>query len=326
MNPAKPGFFALRLPALSGLCAAAGSLACIGTVLGFLGAYGWFLDLAAHFRVHYAVGLLVISLAFGLARQWRTAGIFLFFALPNLAVIAPLYLESPPQISSHGPQLRALFLNLNSQNRQDGAVRQLIAAQQPDVIVLAEYTPHWWYVLKGLETEYPYVLTEPQDGNFGIALYSKRPLINPNILSFGDAGLPSVMAGIESGGKTFQLIGTHPLPPIGSEYASQRDRQLADVAGTIAGLSTPVLLLGDLNTTPWSASFRALLAKAKLHDASVGHGVQPTWPAQMPPLMIPLDHCLYSDGIVMLRKSVGEPVGSDHYPIIVDFALGNRGG
>lgn len=323
-NSGKSGFFTPRLPVLSGLCAAAGSLACVGTALGFLGAYGWFFDLFSHFRVQYAAGLAAIGLGFALVRQTRTAIVFLLFALPNLALIAPYYGKAPVQVSGAAPRFRAVFLNLNAQNRQEQAVREFIAAQQPDFIVLAEFSHYWWHALKSLETEYPYFLTEPQDDNFGIALYSKRPA-NLKLKTFGDAGLPSATAEVETGGKRFVLAGTHPWPPVGAEYAGWRDRQLADIGKTLAGLPMPVLVLGDLNATPWSAPFRALLAQTQWHDASISRGVQPTWPTQMPLLMIPLDHCLYSDGIVILDKRIGGPVGSDHYPIIVDFALGNRG-
>ena len=58
-----------------------------------------------------------------------------------------------------------------------------------------------------------------------------------------------------------------------------------------------------------------------LRDSSRGMGLQPTWPADIPLLWIPIDHCLYSDGIEIRGRRTGPDVGSDHFPLIVDFEL-----
>jgi endonuclease/exonuclease/phosphatase (EEP) superfamily protein YafD len=38
-------------------------------------------------------------------------------------------------------------------------------------------------------------------------------------------------------------------------------------------------------------------------------------------MRIPIDHCLFSPGIRILSKEVGPRVGSDHFPVIVDFLI-----
>ena len=86
-------------------------------------------------------------------------------------------------------------------------------------------------------------------------------------------------------------------------------------------LDAPVLLLGDLNATPWSHPFKRLLQETGLIDGSRGMGYQPTWPAGVLPLLIPIDHCLHSQELRVVHKEVGPMVGSDHYPVIVDFAF-----
>ena len=83
----------------------------------------------------------------------------------------------------------------------------------------------------------------------------------------------------------------------------------------------PKILLGDLNITPWSYFFGRLLRTANLRDPSVGIGFKTTWPVGQILLRIPIDHCLVSPEIAVEDRRVGTDVGSDHFPLVVDFAL-----
>ena len=169
---------------------------------------------------------------------------------------------------------------------------------------------------------YPYSVSSPRVDNFGIALFSKLPLIDPVVTSFGpDADVPSVQAKIAWQGKTLTFLGTHPVPPISPQYAQLRNEQLHAVALHSSTLEGSILLMGDLNTTPWSYHFRRLLAVSGLTDCNRGYGLQTTWHAQRPMLRIPIDHCLHSSDITILDKRVGRDVGSDHFPIIVSFTF-----
>ncbi|HOT74326.1 MAG TPA: hypothetical protein PK467_00955 [Candidatus Wallbacteria bacterium] len=62
-------------------------------------------------------------------------------------------------------------------------------------------------------------------------------------------------------------------------------------------------------------------AAACLKNSAEGFGLFPSWPSHMPPLRIPIDHCLYSAGVTILKVFKGRFIGSDHFPIIVDFMV-----
>lgn len=117
------------------------------------------------------------------------------------------------------------------------------------------------------------------------------------------------------------ILGTHPLPPISAEYSRLRDEQLERVARFARTVASPLLLLGDLNTSPWSDRFRSFLRESGLHDSALGRGLQATWPAGWWPFSIPIDHGLYSAGLAVLSRRVGSFVGSDHYPILAEVAV-----
>jgi len=79
--------------------------------------------------------------------------------------------------------------------------------------------------------------------------------------------------------------------------------------------------VGDLNSSSWSPAFRDLLRDAGLRDTRLGRGVQSTWPAWLPMVQIPIDHALVSPGVRVHGRFVGDRVGSDHLPVVLDFSV-----
>lgn len=300
--------------------------ACLASVAGSAGRFWWVLDLASHFRVQYVVVLLVLCLVLVAIRLRRLAVVPGTFALLNLALVLPLYWGS---WRSHGPPAgtaRAMMMNVHTGNTDYSAVLDAIKHYDPDVLFLEEVDQRWMDALHPLDGEYPYVISRPRNDNFGVAFYSRHPFITSEILEIGRAGAPSVLVKLELQGRDVYILGTHPLPPVNAAYANFRDTQLAEIPGVVKALDAPVLLLGDLNATPWSYAFRRLLRDSALLDGSREVGYQATWPVGLFPLLIPIDHCLHSPGIRIVRKEIGPAVGSDHYPVVVDFALPAPGG
>ena len=309
----------------TGLLTIAGVLACLATLTGFAGRFWWGFELATHFRLQYALALGGFTLLLLALRQWRWPAPFGAFALLNLAIIAPAFWEDDPAASvadKSQPTLRALLANVNAENRDSERLRRLIAAADPDVIVLLEATPWLLEQLRDLGERYPHRMAEPRDDPFGIALFSRHPFSQSQIVHFGGgAGPPSIVATIIAGARPFTLIGTHPWPPVSAEFANGRNEQLRALAARARQIQAPLLVLGDLNVSPWSPWFARLLADSGLRDSRRGRGLQPSWPAGWPLLWIPIDHALFSTGIRLRRRDIGPAIGSDHYPVIVDFQV-----
>lgn len=288
-----------------------------------LGQFWWGFELTTHFRVQY-VGVLVFCALVALPRRNRWwAAIFAMAALLNVFMVvsvgAPNTIAAP--ITGHEPTLRALVVNVNSSNRDYPRIRKVINDYNPDFVVLLEATPWLVECLSDLSDRYPHRLAQPREDNFGIALLSRQPAYHMRIVTLGTAGLPSVVAEFQMGQRSFAIMGTHPLPPVSPSQAYYRNDQLQSVATFIRQKGPPLLLLGDLNVTPWSPYFKRLLLDAGLSDSRSGRGILPTWPVGWPLFWIPIDHILFSSGIHILARRTGESVGSDHYPVIVDFQI-----
>jgi endonuclease/exonuclease/phosphatase (EEP) superfamily protein YafD len=298
-----------------------GAPAALLSVAGLAGGYWWVLDLASHFRVQYFAVLAVSAAVLLLCRAYRTAFLFAAAALLNAVLIYPLYTGGPETLQPDARVLRAMQINVHTANTGYDAVLGSVTSHNPDFVLLEEVDARWLAGLGALSQTYPHVIARPRNDNFGIALFSKHPFADSQIVVYGPAGVPSVLAMIDLEGASFYLLGTHPLPPVSRDYAERRDQQLLDIANAARGLDKPVLLLGDLNVSPWSYHFKRLLRRSGLRDGARGMGFQPSWPTGVLPLSIPIDHSLHSPGIAIANRVIGQDVGSDHFPLIVDFML-----
>ena len=309
-----------KLPAYFDRLAWTGTgLLAMASLPGFLGGLHWLPDLFAHFRVQYLqLALLLAGICLWVRRN-RCAAALVAVAAFNYAFILPLYMGKPPPPT--GKPMRAMLMNLNAANGKVQSVLKSIRTADPDVLLLEEVTPDWAFELSVLAGNFPYRVSEPQEGCFGIMLLAKHPMERGRIVEIGDAGVPSIIADLHLPHGTVSIVGTHPVPPIGAAYARNRNLQLAALPAVTKAQQHPVLLMGDLNTTPWSPHFAKLIQESGLHNSMKGFGFQPTWPANLPFMRIPLDHVLYSDGIVVHNRMVGGNVGSDHFPVVVDFSI-----
>ena len=304
-----------------GILIATGSLFCCATLTGFAGSFWWVFDLVAHFPVQYFLSLACIAFILALYRRCRVVSVFTAFAILNFALIIPLYIPEKSTNQDTSRTFRAMLVNVQTSNDNFSGVVDLIKTYDPEFIVFEEVNSKWLKELRSLSKTYPYTVAQPRVDNFGIALFSRIPFQKADILYIGDASVPSVIASLDLGETSLTILGTHPIPPVRTEHFRLRNDQLAEIPKHIANVSQPVLLLGDLNVSPWSYYFRRLLKESGLRDSSRGNGFQPTWPTTTFLLLVPIDHCLYSPAIEMVNKELGPNIGSDHYPIVVDFKV-----
>jgi endonuclease/exonuclease/phosphatase (EEP) superfamily protein YafD len=290
------------------------------TLACFVARYSWRLELASHFRVQYFWALTAAAVLLAFCRQAKLAVVAAVLAMVNLAIIAPLYI-GPAQRAPTGPTLRAMSLNVHYLNHNYGATLELIVIEQPDFVALFEVTPEWLDALDFLTPDYPHQHRLPDDGGGGIALYSRHAIVDLDVHG-EEAFAPTIVARVRVPGGPLTLLCTHPASPSSAENAGMRDRQLMQAGELARSTLGAVVLVGDLNTTSWSPTFHDLLRVSGLRDSRRGFGVEASWPSlPLAVLRIPIDHCLVSPSVTILDRRIGPPVGSDHLPVFVDFAL-----
>ena len=291
-------------------------LVALPTYLALGARWWWVFDLATHFRFFYACALLPLAAVLCATKRWRLLAWVAVALLIDISWLAPHYLgRTVPDDASF---TRIISINVLFNNLQRERVLQLIQQESPDIVLLVEVDPSWQPTLSELASQFPHALAEPRAGSFGIALFSKLPLEDLQVVETGSTGSPSIHATVEIGKTNVRIVGTHFMPPMSSERFQLRNEQLLATAQALAQKPRPCLVLGDMNITPWSPHFRDLLEIGNLCNSQAGFGIQPSWLGA-----IPIDHLLHSEDIAVLNRRIGPQVGSDHRPLIVDFVVRN---
>lgn len=302
-----------------GLLQAAGILTIAFSLLTLLQSNHHGLQLFTHFRLQYFVVASLLVVAFVVMRERRYAVLLFATAFINGAHVLPWYLDEP--YSTDGRELRLLSVNLLSNNTGFDRFFALIDNEQPDVLVLQEVSPAWAAELARLGGAYPHQVVEAREGNYGIAVLSKYPLVAAATVASEPLALPTIVATLDVGGKTLQLVGTHPMIPLGAAKYGARNTQLAAIANLLRRSSGARVVVGDLNLSMWDLNYRAFEARTGLRNVRRGFGIVPTWPVFFPFAMIPIDHVLVSDEIGVRDVRTGPRMGSDHLPLVATITL-----
>jgi endonuclease/exonuclease/phosphatase (EEP) superfamily protein YafD len=294
-------------------------------VTGSLGADIWLLDLSSHFPLQYlAVQLMGMAL---LLKFKPRAYLALGFALVILISLntAKVYAYYWPQTQaaqakSSASKLKILQLNVLWSNQNYSSVDKLLMTTHADIVSLQEVTPTWYKALehlKGLK-RFPYKLKELNSKN---VLLSKIPLKSSKIITVSAIEPQNSIfyTEIPLGGKTVSITTLHPFITL-SSYDENRYIQHFQELDRLPYRPYRVLI-GDLNTTPWSMHYSRFLKQMDLKDARAHQGFYPTWNAFKPFFYIPIDHVLVSDQFQPLYQKVGPFIGSDHLPVYMELAL-----
>ena len=263
-----------------------------------------FLNLASSFRVQLLLALSLATLPvlflFPGKRRLLFLGVPAVIAFTNLSYYIPL--ENPP-----GQEIRVTMANIYSGNRDLSVLRAWLEKHPADVLGILEVAPHHLPLLE--EFGYDFVLAESATSYFGIALLSKTTPLNYQVLE-RESPFPSILAVYED----YQVIVTHPVPPLTKQTRLVGDEQLMRLSEFVKASEKPTIFMGDFNATDWDRRCEPL-KEAGLRNTRQGFGILPTWPTHRPLMLIPIDHIYIPEPWGVTECEVGPNIGSDHYPI-----------
>ena len=280
-----------------------------------------YLELTTHFRLQYLIAAVVCALLMAGFQSWKFAAVALLCGVLNAVYLLP-YFGSKPQVIGAEKKVRIFHANVLWKSENYEAVLALIRENNPDVVVLQELSEEWGNQVSVLGETYPNSKQVPLAEGAGMAIFSRYPLTEVEVLKLDDSPHIALRARVDAEGETFTLLALHPTVPLSPVKFVNRNRQFKAAAELLNSIGGHKVVIGDLNTTMWSPYFTNFLREARLRDGRVGFGLQTSWPVPLPSfLRLPIDHCLASEGVQVDRLELGVRTGSDHHPLIVDLSL-----
>jgi len=256
-------------------------------------------------------GLFVLALAGCVA--WQGYKIFPYTPLAPVQVHCA---RTPAGASA----FRLLIANVLMHNRQYDRFLRVVQAATPDLILAVEIDDRWLVALQQLEHHYPQVVRQPQGNMYGIGLWSRFPLIAPQVRFLMQQDIPSIYTEVElPNGQRFCLYGLHPRPPepLRDQDATPRDAELVSVGRVIGTHQRPTVVAGDLNDVAWSHTTALFPRLSRLLDPRRGRGFYNTFNANIPWFRYPLDHVFHSPCFTLIDLRRLAHIGSDHFPMCI---------
>jgi endonuclease/exonuclease/phosphatase (EEP) superfamily protein YafD len=274
-------------------------------------------------------GLVSLPLMLFWPIEWTTWHLVLTLVLVGCMtyqayMVLPYTVIWPKQVvkarSTHPDHSVSLLVsNVLTPNQNKQALMDLIGQHQPDLVITLETDQVWEDALKPIEASYPHVVRVPMDNLYGMHLYSRLPLIDPEIKFLLSPEIPSIHTQVKlRNGQTFWLYCLHPKPPSPTEAhdSTLRDAELLMVGRHIENSDQSCIVAGDLNDVAWSRTTRLFQRISGLLDPRVGRQFVNTFHADYPLLRWSLDHVFHSTDFSLIDMQRMPHIGSDHFPVL----------
>jgi endonuclease/exonuclease/phosphatase (EEP) superfamily protein YafD len=213
------------------------------------------------------------------------------------------------KIATNGSPRSLTVLALNTWHGHGDARRleRYLATVPADVVVLSEFGPDKRPLLARLKAAYPFQV-DCAEWSCSLALLSRLPFEAAGVARIASDQPAFVWARL---GRALTVIGTHLHRPSRDPWL--HERQMSALVEFVRRIDGPLILAGDLNTSPWSNAFRKLRAATGLAPAGILTPSWPAWPVALP--QVALDHIFASPDLAVAAVGTGPAVGSDHLPV-----------
>ena len=191
----------------------------------------------------------------------------------------------------------------------------------PDLVLTMESDKNWENCLADIEDKYPFSVKVPLDNFYGMHLYSKKKLENPEVKFQIEDDKPSIFFDYRTNGNTISFFCLHPAPPspTENETSKEADAELILTGKIIRDLKKPAVVCGDMNDVVWSRTTRLFKKMTGMIDPRVGRGFFATYNANYFFLRFPLDHLFHTQDLFVGRMERSKNFGSDHFAMYYEI-------
>lgn len=288
------------------------------TIFGYFSKLNFLFDICSQFRTQYLF-FGIIALIFCIIRKKKNITSLLIIMIIILNLFSVISVIKPvDRTKKKGFTIEVV--NILTKNENYDLLRQELTENAPDIIILEEIDDIWSEELQPIKENYPYSYEISREDNFGIALYSKIHISEIRKLNLGEFNTPAISAFCDYKGKVFELICIHTTPPCSQKYFKNTKKMLETLGKYVAENGHNVIIAGDFNTTPYSYNYQHFIKTSKMKNLS--NIFHPTWSTfWLSPFRITLDHLMVTKAFAVKDYSLGNQIGSDHFPIWAEISF-----
>lgn len=220
-----------------------------------------------------------------------------------------------------GSCVKIMVSNVYMENRESGALLDLLEQEQPDIAFIVENDEWWSDELRPVSSQYRSVIDQPLDNTYGLLFMTNLAADDIQLRHLTAPTIPSIRADLRlPNGDLFHFFGLHPKPPRPGQDTDLRDHELAVVAREVRDLQQQTAIVGgDLNDVAWSHTTRLFKRVSEMLDPRQGRGLYASFNAKHPLMRWPLDHLFATSDFTIARMAVLPEVNSDHFPVLGTF-------
>jgi endonuclease/exonuclease/phosphatase (EEP) superfamily protein YafD len=261
-----------------------------------------------------------------LMQSRRIAGIYVLLLVVSLIWFLPILMPKF-QSTEAEDSFRVLSFNLYPENTATETAETWLLGQDADILLLQELSQS----LPELEIAYSHYDYTGET----FALFSRYPIVESS--EFTLDGETQVRYLLDVDGQELVVYNLHLLMPLNENEGdflllrydeSRRNAQIIELLEMASNESLPTMLVGDFNMSEWSPIYSLLSAQYQDAYRVASWGLGATWPAgeseELPnflPRLVRLDYLWYRNGLEAISSYVGNELGSDHLPLIVEMRL-----
>lgn len=309
-----------------------------------LGDSPWWMFVINSVAPYLFVPVPIVLIGAVIAKRWSLAVASLVPAAIFVMLFGQLFVPVSarvPVVAPGTPTLTVMTYNVHALNDGVDGIAAAIVSSGADVVALQELEATLAAgLVERLGDLYPYRDLIPNSGWNGLGVFSKVPL-RPEQQRMGGTNRrnPQVVTLQLPWGDT-TLINVHnlsiprTLPDWPSEITAslaQRERVARAIQDYARQRSTPLIAMGDFNTTDRSTAYQTVALTLSDSWREAGYGFGNTFPGgplsptplgvSVPPWLLRIDYVFHSNEIQTTAAGIGPwDGGSDHRPVLVTLA------
>ncbi|MFT4664657.1 MAG: endonuclease/exonuclease/phosphatase (EEP) superfamily protein YafD [Patescibacteria group bacterium] len=227
--------------------------------------------IGSSFAVHIMLTYLFLGLAFLALRQPQLtftsflccAGLCLFLKFYSNWDWPMIQKEDASKTTVH----LAHFNIANSEEPYDETVASILKVNA-DVLSFQEVTPDWHAAFeKALRKEYPYATSMVSMTPYGLAIYSKTPILDIDTFYFNEIPNLAVTIADKEAKADYRLVSSYTEPPIYSLAYQNLIEHMVTISREVNKSKLPTFAIGDYNAPPWWDEIQLLMNESALLDS-----------------------------------------------------------